>query len=129
MLKRKFPFKMTMFSAVVLVLLLIGIFFGRQFQKKELFDGKDPVTLYAKTPVGQEPQVDFSDYFPDGNYDLQKFTYDLKNCDLNSPGVYQLPVYYEGELTDCVIELTVGDLVSKNGNQPVGSSIRGVEEN
>lgn len=129
MLKRKFPFKMTMFSAVVLVLLLIGIFFGRRFGQKELFDGKDPMTLYAKTGVGQEPQLDFSDYFPDGGYDTQEFTYGLENCDLDTPGVYQLPVYYKGELTECVIELTVGEPASTGGNGPVGSSIRGVEEN
>lgn len=130
MTKRKFPFQMTMFSAVVLALLLIGIFFNRSFQKQELFDGKDPVRLYAKTEIGQEPELDFSNYFADQAYDFQEFTYDLSDCDLKTPGTYELPVYYKGELTECVIELTVGDGDgSGEKKQPVGSSIQEAEEN
>lgn len=108
-MKRKIPFKMTFFSGAVLILLLLVFFFGRHFAQKELFNSKNTTTLYAETKLGEEPKIDFKVYFRDQDYDFGEFTYDLRGCDLNTPGVYQIPVYYKGELTTCVLKLRVGE--------------------
>lgn len=122
-MERKNPFKMTVFSGVVLILLLLVFFFGRNFARQDLFNSKNTMTLYARTETGEEPEIDFESYFRDRNYDWEEFTCDFGECDLNTSGVYRIPVYYKGELTRCVLMLQVGEGESE-GEKAVGSDIR-----
>ena len=37
----------------------------------------------------------------------------MENCDLNTPGIYIIPVLYDGKETNCVFELTVEESLSE----------------
>lgn len=126
MAKKRIHFKMTLFSGAVLALLLIGIFFEPHFAQRELFDEKNPITLYVKTETGEEPKLDFAEFFADRDYEYEEFECDLSLCDLDTPGTYEAPVYYKGELTQCTVKLQVGS--AKASKKAVGSGIRQAEE-
>ena len=46
-------------------------------------------------------------FFPNNHFDYEKVTYDTSALDVNTPGVYTVPVLYDGEATNCVVEVTV----------------------
>lgn len=121
MKKKKFSWKMSAFSIAALILMLGIFFFGKHFSQRELFTAKNSTTLYAQTNLGEEPKLDFAEYFSDKDYDYEEFTTDFSSCDLNTPGTYELPVYYKGELTRCTIQLKVKGNVS--GGKAVGKEI------
>lgn len=104
---KKRRFRLSLFTALTLVV-IIGVCLGFwPGAKKSLFDVNVQTTLYAETPAGSEPRLDPSRYFSGEEYDLTQFTFDLEGCDFNTAGVYRIPVFYEGEKTNCVVELTV----------------------
>lgn len=118
MKKKKIPFKMTGFSILVLVLLAFLLFFKKDGQADPLFDKNNAITLYVETQTGQIPEIDFKKYFPDGNYDYAKFTYDKEICDWNTAGTYLTPVSYDGEKTACTIKITVRSEVISPSDLP-----------
>lgn len=126
MKKKKFSWKMSAFSIAVLILLLCVCFFGKHFSQRELFTIKNSMTLYAQTNLGEEPKVDFAEYFSDKDYDYEEFTTDFSGCDFNTPGTYELPVYYKGELTRCTIQLKVKG--NDSGGKAVGKEITGITQ-
>ncbi|MBS6645570.1 MAG: hypothetical protein KH366_18505 [Clostridiaceae bacterium] len=107
MKKRKITFRMTAFSILVLILIAFLMIFKDGGRENPLFDKNNSITLYLETETGTVPQIDFSVYFPDSGYDFTKFTYDKSNVDFQIPGSYTLPVYYDGELTTCVLQLSI----------------------
>ena len=107
MKKRKITFRMTAFSILVLILIAFLMIFKDGGREYPLFDKNNSITLYLETEIGTVPQIDFSVYFPDSGYDFTKFTYDKSNVDFQAPGSYTLPVYYDGELTACVLQLSI----------------------
>lgn len=110
MRKRKLHF--TLFSALVLVV-IIGFCLGLWPQSKNsLFDSNIQTTLYAETLAGVSPDLKADRFFDEREYDdLSKFTFDLSGCDINTPGVYSVPVFYDGKKTNCVVSLKVNDPV------------------
>lgn len=106
MKKPKIRFKMTFFSVLVLVLIFF-LFFSKGGRTDSLFSGNNTMTLYAQCRAGEEPDIRFEDFFPDGGYDYEKFSYDSSSCDFSRPGTYLMPVSYDGKLTNCAIQVTV----------------------
>lgn len=108
---RKRKFHITLFSALVLVV-IIGFCLGLwPHSKNSLFDSNVQTTLYAETLAGVSPVLKADRFFDEKEYDdLTKFTFDLSGCDWNKPGVYSVPVFYDGKKTNCTVSLRVNDL-------------------
>ncbi|MDY3919702.1 MAG: ty transcription activator TEC1 [Candidatus Limivivens sp.] len=97
----------SLFSLLAL-LVIAGVGFGFfPGTGNSLFQKNVQTTLYARTEPGQEPDLDPEKYFSGENLDYEKFTFDLSGCDLEQPGTYQIPVLYEGKVTNVVMNLTV----------------------
>lgn len=108
--KRKLHF--TLFSALVLMV-IIGFCLGLwPRSKNSLFDSNIQTTLYAETLAGVSPDLQANRFFDEQEYDdLSKFSFDLSNCDWNKPGIYSIPVFYDGKKTNCIVSLRVNDTV------------------
>ncbi len=76
-------------------------------EENPLLDKGSAQTLYASVTVGEEPELHAEDYFEEGVLEADRLAYDTENCDVNTPGVYIIPVLYDGKETNCVFELTV----------------------
>ena len=120
-------FQMTLFGGIVLVGLLVMTVKTRTGAEAVLFNKNSEITLYAKATVGAEPVLNAAKFFPDEKLDPAKFSYDLSECDFNTPGTYRIPVYYGQEETDCVIQLEVyssGRKVPETTGSMSGDSLR-----
>lgn len=128
---QKKRFRISMFTILVLVLLLFLIVKSGDKAEAVLFHGETETTLYAKTAVGTEPQLNAAKFFPDEKLEPSKFSYDMTDFDSNTLGTYRIPVLYDERLTNCVIELEV---FSEKTEQPVlsggddGTSLENGEE-
>ncbi len=100
-------FQISMFGGIVLAGMLIMIFKTRTGAEAALYDKNSEITLYAKTTAGDVPALNAAKFFPDGKLNPAKFSYDLSECDFNTPGIYRIPVFYGDNETDCVIQLEV----------------------
>ena len=72
-----------------------------------LFDQGTRTTFYAETAAGHEPDISAENYFSGEDYDLSKFTFSMSGCNWEEKGIYQIPVFYDGKETNCVISLEV----------------------
>ena len=72
-----------------------------------LFDQGTRTTFYAETIAGHEPDISAENYFSGEDYDLSKFTFSMSGCNWEEKGIYQIPVFYDGKETNCVISLEV----------------------
>ena len=72
---------------------------------KEKADSRNPKNFKAETHLFQEFRTEV--FFPNNHFDYEKVTYDTSALDVNTPGVYMVPVLYDGEATNCVVEGTV----------------------
>lgn len=97
----------TMFSAIVLVIVLAALYGSVSGKNDPLFDQGTRTTFYAETEVGRKPDIKAEDYFSEGEYDLSKFTFDISACNWEQEGVCQIPVLYNGKKTNCVVSLEV----------------------
>lgn len=106
MKKRKW--KPTLYASLVL-LLLVGMALGIVLHKKEnpLLNEQNAITLYKISYQGEVPVFDTENYFPEEDLDYSKVSYDTSQCDFDTPGVYQVPVLYDGAATNCEVQLTV----------------------
>lgn len=68
--------------------------------------------------AGKVPEIDFSIYFPGTDYDFTKFDYDKSTIDFHTPGTYTVPVYYNGQITSCMLQLTLSALTQNNDVLP-----------
>ena len=107
--KRRISF-FTVGVLIVIVGALFGIWDGNE---NPLFDEGASQTLYASAKVGEPPELHAEDYFEEGVLEADRLTYDMENCDLNTPGIYTIPVLYDGKETNCVFELTVEESLSE----------------
>lgn len=105
--KRNFRWKPTFFSLLTMLILLGVALKLLGGEKNPLLNEKNSITLYREVPVGQMPEFRTEDFFPDEDFDYAKVTYDTKACDVDTPGTYIVPVFYDGETTNCVVEVTV----------------------
>lgn len=106
-LKRRFP--ISGFAVGILIVAAIALALSLQNKNSELFRDHVQTTFYASTQTGREPEINFRDYFTEGDYDYSEFSCDLSECDIQTPGTYYLPVLYEGKETNCVVKLEVED--------------------
>lgn len=108
-------FHMTLFGAIVLVIVLMAIYGAITGKQDPLFDKGTRTTLYAETEVGKEPEIKAENYFSAEDYDLSRFTFDFSACSWEEEGVYQIPVLYDGKETNCTVSLIVA---GPTGNMP-----------
>lgn len=101
--------KPTLYSVLVLLILLGTALNLWHRGENPLLNRQNAITLYRKTYVGQIPEFHTEDFFPDEELDYEKVTYDVSACDFDTPGVYMVPVLYDGEETNCVVQVTVED--------------------
>ena len=94
------------FAVVAAMILLTQILKNRT---KPIFDKNITTTFYAKTNVGEALDLKADGYFSQKLYDYTKFSFDLSQCDWNTPGLYRVPVLYKEEKTNCVVQIQVGD--------------------
>ncbi|WP_394525758.1 ty transcription activator TEC1 [Lacrimispora sp. JR3] len=107
--KRKMGIRFVVFGVFALAavfLLLLQIFKSRT---KPIFDENVTTTFYAKTSVGTALDLKAENYFSSELYDYNKFRFDLTRCDWNTPGLYRVPVIYEEQETNCVVQIEVGE--------------------
>ncbi|MEY8355075.1 hypothetical protein AALB39_17190 [Lachnospiraceae bacterium 54-53] len=105
--KKKLGVRLTVIAGLVLVAaftLLLHVWEGKT---EPLFDDNASTTFYAKTYVGTVPRLDAERYFSPETYDCTKFRFDFSQCDWNTAGIYRIPVLYEGEKTNCVVQIEV----------------------
>lgn len=106
-------FHIPLFSALVLVVVLVLLFQTLTGRQNSLFDKGTQITFYAETVVGKEEKLAAKDYFKNEDVDLSKITFDTGKCDWNKAGVYQIPVLYQGKVTNTTVSLTVKEKEEK----------------
>lgn len=100
-------FHISLFSALVLVIVMVLLFRTVTGRRNPLFDQGSQITFYANTKVGEEWKPEAADYFKEEDTDLSKISFDTEKCDWNQAGVYLIPVLYQGKVTNTAISLTV----------------------
>lgn len=98
---------MTLFSALVLVIVLMTLYGTLTGKKDQLFDRGTNTTYYAETEVGKPLELEAGTYFSEEEYDLTKFSFDLDDCDWNAEGVYEVPIWYDGKETNSIVSVEV----------------------
>lgn len=98
---------MTLFSALVLVIIGMTLFRSVTGKGDGLFDQGTSTNFYAEAEVGQGLDIKPSDYFGEGEYKLEKFTFDDTEFDGDTEGTYRIPVFYDGKQTNCQVLVTV----------------------
>lgn len=106
-MRKKFGFRISMFSGIVLAVIVLALFGADKKRENFLFDPDSNMVLYARTEAGSEPDLQAENFFTDEELDYSKFSYDLGSCDWNSPGTYEIPVFYDSRKTNCRIQLKV----------------------
>lgn len=112
----------TLFGTLVLVVLLVLIFLTFRGKADPIFDQNSTTFFYLKTEVGQIPKLEAERYFNPETYDMKKFRFDLSQCDWNTDGVYQVPIMYDGEKTNCMVQIQVGKPEKEDTTETVMSS-------
>ena len=97
----------TLFSAIVLVIIAAALYGSLTGKNDPQFDQGTRTTFYAETAAGHEPDISAENYFSGEDYDLSKFTFSMSGCNWEEKGIYQIPVFYDGKETNCVISLEV----------------------
>lgn len=117
-MKHKKKWKPTLLSVLVLLLLIAAMLGFFDKQENPLLNEKNAITLYMEIDIGEEPDFKTKKFFSEKEVDESKVSYDTSGCDVNVPGVYEIPVLYEGNKTNCVVQLTVcgEETVSQTGS-------------
>lgn len=105
--KKRWKWKPTLLSMLALLLLAAAIL--GFFDKKEnpLLNKQNAITLYMEIDAGEEPDFKTERFFSEEELDYSLVSYDTSGCDFSIPGVYEIPVLYEGKQSNCVVRLTV----------------------
>ncbi len=105
---KRHRFRFTIYSGVLVLILLFLAFQGKRPDRQLMFDGNSRTDIYIHTETGEEPEIDPADFFPDvEGLSLELFEYDLSGCSLDQPGEYTVPVYYDGKKTNAVLCISV----------------------
>lgn len=102
-------FRPTLYGGMVLIVLLVGIVYLNVKEDNPLLKKNNAMTLYLEVEAGEKPEFRTEDFFPDGEVDPEKVSYEIKDCDFTKPGVQMVPVFYDGEETNCQVKVTVID--------------------
>ena len=105
-MKKHRKLQIPVFTLTALAAMAVLLLWSR-LQPGELFRKNIQTTYYETISAGEEPELDAADYFSEEEYDLTKFSFDVTNCDTQTPGEYEIPVWYDGKETNCIIKLTV----------------------
>ena len=120
--KKARRFQITLYSGLVLLILLGGLLKFFPQDGNPLLNKQNAITLYRVVEEGQQPNFRTEDFFPNEKLDYEKVTYDTSSLDVQTAGVYVVPVLYDGEETNCVVQVTVkGD---EAGTDLIGSDSR-----
>lgn len=113
-MKRLQGLKNIPFFTVCVLLILLGAAFNLWGgEKNPLLDKGGVQTLYVTIAPGEELHLQASEYFEEGLLDETHISYDTSKCDTENPGIYQVPVMYDGKETNCVFEVTVEESSEK----------------
>lgn len=104
MKKRKW--KPTFYSILVL-LVLLGTGLNLWHRENPLLNKKSAITLYQEVYVGQMSEFRTENFFPNDHFDYDKVTYDVRDLNVDEPGVYWVPVLFDGKETNCAVQVTV----------------------
>ena len=107
--KRKMGIRFVVFGVFALAAVLLLLLQTFKSRTKPIFDENVTTTFYAKTSVGTALDLKAENYFSSELYDYNKFRFDLTRCDWNTPGLYRVPVIYEEQETNCVVQIEVGE--------------------
>jgi len=107
--KRKQWIRFSLFGVFALASAMILLTQIMKNKTKPIFDKNVTTTFYARTNVGKALDLNADGYFSRELYDHTKFSFDLSQCDFNTPGLYRIPVFYDEEKTNCVVQIQVGD--------------------
>ena len=97
----------TRFGLMALLILLALAFPLWHRDENPLLKKNNAITLYREVYEGQMPELRTEVFFPKNHFDYEKVTYDTSALDVNTQGIYTVPVLYDGEATNCVVEVTV----------------------
>ena len=109
------------FSVCVLLVVFGTVLNLWKGEQNPLLDKSGAQTLYVTISPGEELNLQASQYFEEGLLDEGHISYDTSQCDSEKPGVYRVPVLYDGKATNCIFEVTVkekedfGNFVDKQG--------------
>jgi hypothetical protein len=114
--KRKQWIRLGLFGVFALAAAMILLMQILKSRTKPIFDKNITTTFYAKTSVGEALELKADGYFSQKLYDHTKFSFDLSQCDWNTPGLYRVPVLYKEEETNCVVQIQVGEIGNEDTN-------------
>lgn len=101
---KKHRFRFTVYSGVLAALLLLLALLGKPGQEELLFDEGSRADIYVYAKAGEEPEIDPADFYPEAEgLDLSLFEYDLEGMDLEEPGEYRTPIYYNERKTNATL--------------------------
>lgn len=122
-IQKSWKWKPTAFSAMALLILLVLAFQVWHRDENPLLKKNNAITLYREVYEGQMPEFRTEVFFPKNHFDYEKVTYDTSALDVNTPGVYTVPVLYDGAATNCVVEVTVKATETEEAKEtaPAGS--------
>lgn len=93
---------------ICVLLIILGAalnFWGGE--KNPLLEKSGVQTLYLTIAPGEELNLRASEYFEEGILDENRISYDTSRCNTKQPGTYVVPVFYDGEETNCIFQVTV----------------------
>ena len=106
--KKIWKWKPTVFSAAVLAVLIgVGVGFLGKNEKNPLLNEQNAITLYMEIQAGEEPVFKTENFFPEEDMEYSLVSYDTEGLDFREPGIYEIPVLYDGNSTNCVVRLNV----------------------
>ncbi|MGI5947793.1 MAG: hypothetical protein ACOX8K_10360 [Lachnospiraceae bacterium] len=93
---------------ICVLLIILGAalnFWGGE--KNPLLEKSGVQTFYLTIAPGEELNLRASEYFEEGILDENRISYDTSRCNTKQPGTYVVPVFYDGEETNCIFQVTV----------------------
>ncbi len=111
---------------ICVLLIILGAalnFWGGE--KNPLLEKSGVQTLYLTIAPGEELNLRASEYFEEGILDENRISYDTSRCNTKQPGTYVVPIFYDGEETNCIFQVTV----EENGKSPQILQKPGMDKN
>lgn len=93
---------------ICVLLIILGAalnFWGGE--KNPLLEKSGVQTFYLTIAPGEELNLRASEYFEEGILDENRISYDTSRCNTKQPGTYVVPIFYDGEETNCIFQVTV----------------------
>lgn len=120
---------MIRFFPICVLLIILGAalnFWGGE--KNPLLEKSGVQTLYVTIAPGEELHLRASEYFEEGLLDESRISYDTSRCNTKQPGTYVVPVFYDGEETNCIFKVTVEENRKKSQILQIPDADKNTEE-